>query len=90
MNNLRELWKNKKDANGRIDITIFFINIFLLLSHIFLMVIYMIVSHDFMIIMNLISLVYYSVCFFACYKRKDIYIGITFLEIWIHMLCGLE
>ena len=89
MNNLRELWENKRDAKGRIDITIFFINIFLLMTHIFLMIIYMIVRHDFMIVMNLISLIYYSMCFFACYKHKDTYIGFTFLEIWIHMLCGM-
>ncbi len=89
MKDIRQLWQNKRDSQGRIDITIFFLNVFLLMTHIFLMVLYLIVGHKFMVIINIVSLLFYSVWFLSCYKKKEVYIGFTFLEIWLHMLCGM-
>ena len=89
INDIGKLWINKKDPQGRIDITIFFINIFLILTHAFLMVIYCMANHQFMIITNIISLIYYLLWFNSCYKHKNFYISFTFFEIWIHMLLGL-
>ena len=88
-NELHDLWINKNEQHGRINITIFFINIFLLLCHIFLMVIYALINHKFMMGINVISLILYSVSIFKCYKKSLFYAGIAFLEIWLHMLCAI-
>ena len=89
MNTIKELWINKNDPKGRIDITVFFINIFLLLSHILLMIVYILVDHKFMISMNILSIIIYSVFIFGCFKKPLRYAGIAFLEIWIHMISGI-
>ena len=89
MNTIKELWANKKEAQGRMNITIFFINIFLLLCHIFLMIVYIIADHHFMIGANIVSLFVYSYYFLNCYKNSIRYAGIVFLEIWLHMLFAI-
>ena len=86
---IRELWSKKKELQGRLDVTIFFVNIFLILTHLFLMVIYILANHSFMMVINALSLIYYLFWFINCYKYKDFYISFTFFEIWIHMLLGL-
>ena len=86
---LKDLWEHKTEPKGRLDITVFFINIFLIMTHVFLMVIYVIIDHKFMIYVNIASLLYYILWFASCYKHKDQYMYFTFLEIWIHMLCGM-
>ena len=86
---MRELWQHKKEPQGRINITIFFVNIFLLLCHIFLMVIYFILNHKFMINYSLWSSLVYILYIPFCYRNIDRYMGIAFLEIWIHLICGI-
>lgn len=86
---IKELWSKKKELQGRLDVTVFFVNIFLILTHIFLMGIYVMANHRFMIITNIVSLLYYICWITNCYKKKDYYISFTFFEIWIHMLLGL-
>ena len=89
MEELKQLWAKKYESQGRIDITIFFINIFLFLCHIYLMIVYIIIGHKFMICANVFSLLLYFFCIPICYKNIDRYMGIAFLEIWIHLICGI-
>lgn len=89
MSEVKELWKRKYEPQGRIDITVFFVNIFLLLCHVILMFIYTFIGHKFMICANIASLVVYSCFMFKCYKNVEFYMEITFLEIWVHMVCGI-
>ena len=90
MDTIRELWNNKKDSQGRIDITLFFINIFTILSCIFLMVIYVLTDNVLMIRVNVLSLIYHLIFFFRCYKNKELFIGSSFLEIFLHMVLGIS
>lgn len=89
MNKIKELWLNKHDPQGRIDITVFFVNIFLLLCHVFLLLIYITIGHKFMIWFDIITLSLYIFSIFNCYKNVERYIGIAFLEIWVHLICGI-
>ena len=89
MNELKELWAKKYEKQGRINITVFFVNIFLLLCHVFLMIMYVIIGHKFMIYVNIGSLLVYVFSIPGCYKKIDRYMGIAFLEIWIHLICGI-
>lgn len=89
MNEIKELWKRKKEPQGRIDITVFFVNIFLFLCHVFLMLVYVAIGHKFMICVNTFSLLIYLLSVPVCYKNIDRYMGIAFLEIWIHQICGI-
>ena len=89
MNELKELWAKKYEKQGRINITVFFVNIFLLLCHVFFMIMYIIINHKFMICINIISLLVYIFSIFSCYKNIERYMGIAFLEIWIHMMFGI-
>lgn len=86
MDTIRALWKNKADSQGRIDITLFFVNIFLIISCIFLMVIYVLTDNVLMTRVNVISLLYHLLFFFRCFKNKELFIGSSFLEIFIHMV----
>lgn len=90
MNKFKELWLDKHTQHGRIDITLFFVNIFLIMVHIFLMVIYIIVDHKFMMCVNVLSLILYITFIFRCYKKPLRYAGLAFLEIWIHMICAVS
>lgn len=83
-----ELWKNKREPQGRLNITLFFANIFLMMSHIFFMVVYVMIGYDLMIILNSISLLTTIYFFFNCYKKSGLFIGLSFFEIWIHMIIG--
>ena len=85
----KELWARKYEKQGRIDITIFFVNIFLLICHIFLGVVYLIIGHTFMTCVNIISLLVYTIFIRRCYKNIERYMGIAFLEIWLHLMCGI-
>ena len=76
----------KKSYNDRLNTTIFYINIFLILVHVFLSVFYMLAHHNLMIIVNLFSIILYLVSFLFCFKHKKAYLNIAFVEIWIHML----
>ena len=89
INDVKNLWLKKRDPQGRINLTIFFVNIFLIMTHAFLMVIYCLAGHSFMMIANTISLIYYICWINHSYKHSEVYISLTFFEIWIHMLLGL-
>ena len=89
MSEFKELWKKKYEQQGRINITVFFVNIFLLLCHVFFMVMYIVIGHKFMICVNIISLLVYSLSISRCYKNIDRYMGIAFLEIWLHLICAI-
>lgn len=86
---LQDLWINKHEPEGRVNITVFFVNIFLLLCHLFLMVIYIIIGHKFMLLVNFISIIIYSSYIIRCYKHTDEYILVTFIEIWLHMVLAI-
>lgn len=89
MEGLRKLWRDRLDPKGRINITFFFINLFLLICHIFLMVIYIIIGHKCMICINIISLIIYLSQLNSCFKKPKIYIPLTFFEIWFHMIFAI-
>ena len=89
MDFIREILKNKTTGVGKIEATIFFVNIFLVLVHIILMICYVHVRHEFMIYANIISLIYYLSCVRFCVKHRNTYISLSFLEIWIHMLLAI-
>ena len=89
MKELSRLWANKKDSQGRIDITIFFINILLLMVHIFYMFVYIKLNHLVMMYLNVMSLFIYSIFLFECYKKPKFYISVIAIEIWIHMLFAI-
>lgn len=89
MNFIKELWNNKNNQKGIIDITIFFINLFLLICHVLLMFIYIIIGHKFMILVNIISTLIYISQIKACFKNQKAYVHITFIEIWTHMIFAI-
>lgn len=89
MSEIKRLWSNKHTPQGRIDITVFFINIFLLLSHTFLMLVYITIGHKLMTWFSIITLFIYIFSIFNCYKNVERYIGIAFLEIWLHLIFGI-
>ena len=89
INEFKKLWVKKHDLQGRINITVYFVNIFLLLCHVFLMIVYLAVGNNIMIGVNIISLLLYSLTISYCYKNIKRYMGIVFLEIWLHMICGI-
>lgn len=89
MNTIKDLWKHKNNLQGKINITLFFINIFLLFCHVFLMAMYISFKQYFMIGINFISILLYSCSIFFCFKKPIYYIPISFIEIWIHMICGI-
>ena len=79
----------KKSYNDRLNTTIFYINIFLILVHVFLLVFYLLVHHKFMFIVNLFSLASYLIGFLYCFKYKMAYLNMAFIEIWIHTLLAV-
>ena len=89
MKEFRELWLHKTEPKGRIDITLFFINILLLLVHAFYMFVYVKVGSMVMTYVNIFSIFMYTMYIFNCYKNAKTYIGVTMLEIWIHMLLAI-
>jgi len=89
MKEFKELWFNKNDPKGRIDITLFFTNILLLLVHIFYMFMYIRVNSTIMIYINIFSIFIYSMYIFSAHKNPRAYTGIAMLEIWCHMLLAI-
>lgn len=89
MNEVKRLWSKKHDTQGRIDITVFFINIFMLLCHTFLTLIYITIEHKFMICFSVVTLLIYIFYTFKCYKNVEQYMGVAFLEIWVHLILGI-
>ena len=85
----QNLWLNKQSSQGKINLTIFFINLFLLLSHTFLMIIYIIIGYRFMITANMISLLIYNFYFKRCYKNIRNYAAVASIEIWLHMIFAI-
>lgn len=89
MKDIEELWEKRKDTQGKIELTVFFVNIFLFLCHIFFMIIYAVIGHTFMSIINIFSILLYLYYIPRSYKNIDQYMGMAFLEIWIHQICGI-
>lgn len=89
MNEIKRLWDKRYEPQGRIDITVFFVNIFLIICHIFLMIIYIIIGHSFMTWVNVVSLFVYLFYLFRCYRNIERYMGLAFLEIWLHQIFGI-
>ena len=88
MEEIKKLWEHKREPQGRINITLFFSNVFLLLTHIFLMIIYIMIGHKVMIVVDSVSLIINLIFFFNCYKHSGVFVGLSFFEIWIHMIFG--
>lgn len=89
MNTIKDLWIKKNTPQGRLNISLFFINIFLLMFHCVLMCVYVSIKHKFMIGVNAVSILMYALSIFFCFKKPNIYVPLSFVEIWIHMLCGV-
>lgn len=89
MNTFKDLWIKKNTPQGRLNITLFFVNMFLLMFHIVLMCVYISIKHKFMIGVNTVSSMMYALSIFFCFKKPNIYVPLSFVEIWIHMLCGV-
>jgi diguanylate cyclase (GGDEF)-like protein len=86
---LKNLFKNRYTYAGRINMTVFFINIFLILVHVFLSVFYFVANHKIMFIANLVSLLFYISAIFYCTKCRNIFLRVAFFEIWVHTLLGI-
>lgn len=89
MNTIKDLWIKKNTPQGRLNITLFFVNMFLLMFHCVLMCVYISIKHKFMIGVNAVSILMYALSIFFCFKKPNIYVPLSFVEIWIHMLCGV-
>ena len=81
-----DLWLHKNELQGRVNITLFFVNLFLILCHIFFLVVFILVGHNFMIVYNSVSCVLYICMLHDCYRRPEVYVGIGFLEILAYMI----
>ena len=86
---LKNLFKNRNTYTGRINMTVFIINIFLILVHVFLSVFYFNADHKFMFYANLGSLLFYISGIFFSTKYRDTFLRISFVEIWVHTLLGI-
>ena len=84
-----DLWLHKKEPKGRINITMFFVNAFLIICHLFFLVIFILLKSNFMSVYNLLSLAMYLLMMHTCYKKPNIYVGIAFLEILLYMLLSI-
>lgn len=85
----KNLLKNKNTYTGRLDMAVFFVNVFLIVVHIFLSVFYLLVGHKLMFIVNLISIGFYLTSFKFSIKYKDLFLKMSFVEIWMHTLLGI-
>lgn len=85
----KDLIKNKNSYNGRLNMTIFYVNVFLVLAHVFLAVFYAFANHGVMFIVNLFSLVFYLLSLKFSIKHKEAFLRIAFVEIWLHTLLGI-
>lgn len=85
----KNLFKNRNTYNERLNMTIFVVNIFLILVHVFLSVFYFIAKHNFMFIANLFSMGFYISGLFFSIKHRDTFLRISFVEIWVHTFLGI-
>ncbi len=86
MKDIYDLWLHRKEPKGRINLTMFLVNTFLIICHLFFLVVFIILKSKFMFIYNLISLVMYLLMVHICYKKSNIYVGVAFLEVLLYML----
>lgn len=89
MNFFKKIVKNKNSYNDRLNTTVFYINVFLMLVHVFLLVIYLLAGHNLMSIVNLFSILFYLISFSFCTKHKTTFLNLAFVEIWIHILFAI-
>jgi len=85
----KNLFKNRNTYNERLNMTIFVVNIFLILVHVFLSVFYFIAKHNFMFIANLFSICFYISGLFFSIKHREAFLRISFVEIWVHTFLGI-
>ena len=86
---IKDIFKNKDTYTGKIDATIFCVNLFIIFVHLVLMVCYIILKHNFMIIVNTFSLLYYVTSYKICVTKRDKYVSFSYIEIWIHTLLAI-
>ncbi len=86
---INEIIDNIDTSVGKIDATVFFLNIFIIIVHGILMVCYIFLRHNFMIGVNILSLIYYISCIKLCVTQRNFYITMSYLEIWIHILLAI-
>ena len=89
MKSIKELWAHKLEPQGRIDITIFFTNIFLIISNIFLLFIYILAHNTFMIYVDIASTIFHLCFITASYKHRSLFVGLSCLDVYLHMMFGL-
>ncbi len=90
MKEFKKLWDNKSDPQGRIDITFYFINVLLILVHLFFLGIYILVHHRVMIYIDMLLLFIYSMFLNYSYKKKKVFVLMVALTIWTHMLLAIS
>ena len=83
------LWAHRTETQGRIDITIFFTNLILLISDLFLLVLYILAHNTFMIYVDAISILYHVIIFPVCWKYRSAFVGTASLDVYLHMMFGL-
>ena len=77
---IKEIFKNKDTYTGKIDATIFCVNLFIIFVHLVLMVCYIILKHNFMIIVNTFSLLYYVTSYKICVTKRDKYVSFSYIS----------
>ena len=85
LNDIRNMFSNNT-SQGRIDVTLFFIDVFLLLCHVLLMVLYLYSKNSLMITANIFSVIIYFYFLFTCTKKVNSFVCITYAEILVHMV----
>lgn len=84
LDELKDVIKSK--SQGRIDVTLFFVDVFLLLCHVIFMVLYLYSKNSLMITANIFSVIIYFYYLFYCTKKVNSFVWITCVEIMMHMV----
>jgi len=77
---------NNNTPQGKIDVTVFFVDVFLLLCHILLMIVYLFSKNILIITTNIFSILIYLYFVFNCTKKMNVFVVITYLEILSHIV----
>lgn len=86
MNYFKKLLNASNTYEGKIELSIFISNVFLLCTHIFLMIFYILVKSWLMILINIYSIAIYVYFRKKCVQRPYLWTNIAFFEIWIHII----
>lgn len=82
----QDIYENRNTPQGRVDISAAFINIFLLLCHIYFMIVYFIIGNMTMIIFNILATILCIMFLISPIKYLKRMVFITFIEIFFHMV----